>query len=365
VTDALLLSEHDLDEWRRRFEAGDAPAAMPYGVDVLSALGWQLRGVPHSRGRLGSKLRDIVEHRTGYAVERTVRGAPAARRADVVLALLERQGMAAARWKRAGLPPYAATPLVIWSCWLADDARRADADERRRLRRRVEAADLITHLSRHETEVLVDLGIPEERLFAVTYGVSHRFYVPPATGEPRDIAILAVGQDRGRDYASLVEAVRRTDLVVDVVCKPDNVAGLDVPDNVRVHAPVRLPEYRALLRRARVVAVPTVDLAYPTGSSVALEGASTGCCVVVTGTRSMRDLFIDGETGRLVDVGDVQGWRRVLTELRDDPVQRERLGAAARESVEGRFNADHMWTELAGVLAERGLVPPSGDPARH
>ena len=28
----------------------------------------------------------------------------------------------------------------------------------------------------------------------------------------------------------------------------------------------------------------------------------------------------------------------------------------ARTSVEERFNADHMWTELAGVVVDRGLV---------
>jgi glycosyltransferase involved in cell wall biosynthesis len=356
VTSALLLSEHDLDGWASRHAAGEVPSRMPYGVDVLATLGWRLRGASRSTGRLGTKLREVVEHRAGHAVERTVRGAPAARRADVVLALLEREGMAAARWKRAGLPPYAGKPLVIWSCWLADDVRRADRDERRRLRRRVGSADLVTHLSRHETDILLDLGIPEERLFAVTYGVSHRYYAPPADTEARDIGILAVGQDRGRDYATLVEAVRGTDLTVEIVCKPDNLAGLDIPDNVHVRAPVGLPEYRSLLRRAQVVAVPTVDLAYPTGSSVALESASTGCCVVVTGTRSMRDLFTDGVSGRLVDTGDVEGWRRVLEELRDDPAQRSRLGAGARRSVEERFNADHMWTELAGVVVDRGLV---------
>jgi glycosyltransferase involved in cell wall biosynthesis len=125
---------------------------------------------------------------------------------------------------------------------------------------------------------------------------------------------------------------------------------------VRVQGPVSLPEYRALLRRAQVVAVPTVDLAYPTGSSVALESASTGCCVVVSGTRSMRDLFTDGATGRLVDVGDVEGWRRVLTELAADEPQRVNLGGGARRSVEQRFNADHMWTEVAEEMAARGLV---------
>ena len=351
---ALVLSEHDLDSWERRFRAGEVPAPMPYGVNALADVGWTLTGAPRTPDPPWRKLRDVVEHRAGFPVEQTLRGAGRARRSDVVLALLERQGAAAATARRSRIPPYGSTPLVVWSCWLADDLRAASPDERQRLKRRFDGADLITHLSRHETEIFTDLGIGEDRLFPVTYGVSHDYYVPGHLR--RDIALLAVGQDRGRDYRTLFDAVRGSDLVLDLVCRPENLADLDVPDNVRVHGVVPLRDYRVLLQRAQVVVVPTRDLAYPTGSSVALEAASSGTCVAVTGTRAMRDYFTDGVDSRLVAEDDADGWRAVLAELRDDDAQRERLGAAARASVERTFNAHHMWTELAGVVRERGLV---------
>lgn len=354
MTRALVLSEHDLAGWRERHRRGEVPAPMPYGVDALEEVGWSLHGARRAVDPRWSRLRDVVEHRAGYPVEQTLRGAREAQHSDVVLALLERQGAAASQARRLRVPPYASTPLVVWSCWLADDLRSASPDDRVRLKRRFDGADLITHLSRHETSIFTDLGISEDRLFPVTYGVSHDYYVP---GDgPRDLALLAVGQDRGRDYRTLFDAVRGTDLLLDVVCKPDNLAGLDVPDNVRVHGVVPLPTYRRMLQRAQVVVVPTRELAYPTGSSVALESASSGACVAVTGTRAMRDYFTDGVDSRLVDEGDVEGWRSLLAELRDDAPQRERLGAAARASVEARFNARHMWTELAGVVRERGLT---------
>ena len=292
VTRALLLSEHDLAGWQRRFAAGEVPSALPYGVDVLATIGYQLRGAPQSTGAFGTKLRDVVEHRTGLAVERTLRGAGAARSTDVVLALLERQGMLAGLWKRAGLPPYAATPLVIWSCWLADDIRRADADGRARLLRRIEAADLITHLSRHETEIFVDLGIPTERLFPVTYGVSHRYYVPPETRTSRATS---------RSWPSARTAAATTPRWSTPCAAPtwsSTWSASRTTSPASTSPPTSGCTRRSTCRstgpccsRAQVVAVPTLDLAYPTGSSVALESASTGCCVVVTGTRSMRDLL--------------------------------------------------------------------------
>ncbi|RYC05823.1 glycosyltransferase family 4 protein [Nocardioides zhouii] len=354
MTRALVLSEHDLDAWGERFARHEVPSALPYGADALTDLGWSLSGARRAVDPRWRRWRDVVEHRAGFPLERAIRGARDARRADVVLALLEQQGAAASVMRRAKLPPYGSTPLVVWSVWLADELRSAGPEQRRRLVNRYAGADLITHMSVHETEVFEEAGIVRDRTLAVRFGVNDDFYTP-GTGE-RDIDLLAVGQDRGRDYATLFDAVRGTDLVLHLVCKPDNVAGLDVPDNVEMRGVVPLTEYRSLLRRARVVAVPTHDLAYPTGQSVALEAAASGSCVAVTGTRAMRDYFEDGVTGRLVEVGDVDGWRNLLVELREDEAQRARLGTAARNSAETRFSARLMWADIAAACQERGLT---------
>ena len=351
---AVVLSGHDLAQWQDRFARGDAPAALPYEVDALRSVGWDLdvRGI--FGGRATTKARLVAEHRVGHSLQVPLAAIPSAFRADLVLALLEGEGIVPGLFKRRGLPPYASRPLVVWSCWLADDIVRSDPERRAHINRRIERVDQITHLSHHETEIFVDLGIPAERLFPVTYGVSHRYYTP--SDRPRDIHLLAIGQDRGRDYATLFEAVRGTSLTLDLVCKPDNLTGLDVPDNVTVHAPVAHREYRELLRRAQILAVPTREMAYPTGSSVALEAAASGCCVVVTATRAMADYFTDDVTGCLVPIGDVVTWRTTLAALTDDPDRRARLGAAARRSVESTFNAEHMWLELAQVIEARGLI---------
>lgn len=355
MTRALILSEHDLDAWGARYAAGEVPAALPYGVDALADQGWTLSGARRAADPRWKRWRDVVEHRAGFPIERALRGLREARRSDVVIALLEQQGTAASLLRRAKVPPYSSTPLVIWSVWLAEEIRNSDADHRRRLARQFAGADLITHMSRHETEIFELIGIGPDRTHAVTFGVNADYYTPGP--EVRDLDVLAVGQDRGRDYATLFDAVRDTDIELHLVCKPENVAGLDVPPNVRLLGTVPLADYRRLLRRARVVAVPTHDLAYPTGQSVALEASATGACVAVTGTAAMREYVEDRVTGRLVDVGDPAGWREVLTELREDASQRASLGAAARTRVETRFDARLMWADVAGVIRDRGLVP--------
>jgi glycosyltransferase involved in cell wall biosynthesis len=350
---ALVLSQHGLEEWHARYRRGEASSPLPYGVEQLEHHGWSLHAAPRSATGILRKVRDVVEHRTGLPVERQLRGIPAARSADLVLALLEQQGWLPSLMRQAHLPPYSGTPLVLWTCWLADDARRAGPDERARLARLVAGADLVTHLSAVQGPLLAGLGVPRERLLLLPFGVSEDFYVHD--GRARDLDLLAVGQDRGRDYRTLVEAVRGTDLTLDLVCRAENVAGIDLPANVRFHGTVPLAGYRDLLRRARVVAVPTHELAYPTGQSVVLEAGATGCAVAVTDTPAIRDYVTDGDNGRLVPHGDVVAWRSLLLELRDDEDQRRRLGRTARDTVEQRFTTRRMWSVLADELVRRGL----------
>ncbi len=178
MTRALVLSEHDLDAWGERFTRGEVPSPLPYGADTLTDVGWSLSWARRAVDPPWRRWRDVVEHRAGYPVERAIRGARDARRADVVLALLEQQGAAASVMRRAKLPPYGSTPLVVWSVWLADELRSADAQQKRRLVRRYAGADLITHMSVHETEVFEEAGIPRDRTLPVRFGVNDDFYTP-------------------------------------------------------------------------------------------------------------------------------------------------------------------------------------------
>lgn len=355
MVQAVVLSGHDLHAWQSRFNSGAAPALLPYEVDALSDVGFEIRAHGRSGGRAVSKVRDVVEHRLGYPVQTALGATRDVRRADVVVALLEQEAALPAILKSRGLPPYANRPLMVWSCWLADEISRADPDLRARLYRRFRHADLIAHLSRRETEILVDAGFSEQQLVPMTYGVSDDYYHPGPDDE-RDLDLVAIGQDRGRDYATLFEAIDGTDLTLDLVCRPENLTGINIPDNVRVHGLVPHAEYRSMLRRTKVMAVPTRVLAYPTGSSVALEASASGCCVVATDTPAMADYIADGEAGVLVPPGDVSGWREVLLSLQGDVGRRRSLAEGARRAVETRYNARHMWHELAGVMRDRGLV---------
>lgn len=351
----VVLTEHDVSAWTHRYHRGEAPAALPYGVDALEAVGWHLAWGHSKIPKSWEKPRRLVEHRLGYPIVQTISSSAHVARSDCVIALLEQQGLAAARWKRLGAFPYSRRPLIIFSCWLADDLTALSSTGRRELVARYASADLITHLSPQETDVLVDSGLSREQLYPVTYGVSAGYYVPdPAI--VKDIDVLSVGQDRGRDYATLFAAVRGSDITVDLVCKAENIEHLERPDNVRMHGTVTLSQYRRLLQRAKVVVVPTTARRYPTGSSVALEAAASGACVVTTGTPTMSEIFTDGVNAILPPLGDAGALHDALRTALMDDAFRGRLGAAARTLVEDERNSDRMWSDLSRELGNRGIL---------
>jgi len=84
----------------------------------------------------------------------------------------------------------------------------------------------------------------------------------------------------------------------------------------------------------------------------ALESAAAGCCVVAAAHGGLPEILRDGETGRLVAPGDAGALARALVELRDDPAERERLGAAAAADVAERFSVARLLERTQAVYDE-------------
>lgn len=103
-------------------------------------------------------------------------------------------------------------------------------------------------------------------------------------------------------------------------------------DLSRVHFVGTLPygDYRSLLQVSRVHAY----LTYPFVLSWSLlEAMSAGCNIVGSATPPVQEVIADGETGRLVDFFDVEGWAAVLTQELADPKAAAPRRQAARAHV--------------------------------
>ena len=75
---------------------------------------------------------------------------------------------------------------------------------------------------------------------------------------------------------------------------------------------------------------------------VLLEAMLAGLPVVATRVSAVPEIVVPGETGALVEAGDVDGVARELTTLLGDAELRSRLGAAGRERARTEFSVARM-----------------------
>jgi glycosyltransferase involved in cell wall biosynthesis len=81
--------------------------------------------------------------------------------------------------------------------------------------------------------------------------------------------------------------------------------------------------------------------------------------VVATRVGGIPELIRDGESGYLVERGDAESMSSRVLELVNDSSKRLRMGAAARETVEAKFD---LQTNVAQLIASYGITESAGRP---
>lgn len=119
---------------------------------------------------------------------------------------------------------------------------------------------------------------------------------------------------------------------------------LGIADRVRFHGARDRDGVRDALAAADVAVAPSV----PTRDGrregipvVLMEAGASGLPLVASRLSGIPEIVREGETGRLVEPGDVAGLAAALEALARDPAERRRLGAGARAAVERDFRLAH------------------------
>jgi len=169
--------------------------------------------------------------------------------------------------------------------------------------------------------------------------------------------IVSLGETRSRDYAMLFEAVDGLPLTLKVAAsgswyareRNTRVAAV-IPENVKLTRHMSYMELKQWYTQAQFVVLPVHNLIYSAGATAALEAACMGRAVIATRSPGIADFVIDGETGLLVNHGDVAGMRAAIQDLLAHPVEAQRLGQNARRRVEDELNLDIYVKRIAELL---------------
>jgi hypothetical protein len=359
VPNALLLCIHNLSAWAAKAAKVPLPGGtLPYGLQYLQRdfeLAWQ-------DAQLTGIWRTRLAQKAGYTLKAGVPGLkgslgacyalPQLAGADVAISVFENVGLGFARLEGHLQRARRSIPHVMLTCWLAEDCQNMSTFQLRSVRRSLRSVSRLVVFSSNQAAILHNyLGIEPERVVTVPYGVDTSYYDPQrTTGPVGGRGLVAVGGDSARDYRTLMEAVRLARVPLTLACYPRNIAGLDLPRDVRVLSNLPHQDYRRLVLSADLVVTPTVAPAYPSGQTVMLEAMSMGRATLTTDSTAIRDYITNGVDGVLAPPREPEAMAELIVDLLADTDRLEALGSAASETVRQRFNLDLLWRRVADIM---------------
>ena len=158
-----------------------------------------------------------------------------------------------------------------------------------------------------------------------------------------DEGYLFAGGNVGRDYRTIIEAVRTLDIPVRIATTDDTVAALAVGlSHVQVEGVSPAQFRRKMAECSIVVEAHPVDYVRTAGHQTMLNAMHMGKAVIVADRRSAEGYISDGVNGLVVDAGDVEALRAKILQLWEDRAWASQIGEA------GRCRVNHPLFETLG-----------------
>lgn len=132
----------------------------------------------------------------------------------------------------------------------------------------------------------------------------------------------------------------------------------ELASELDVRERVELPGWLGPENKSAALAASTIFLlpSYHEGMPMALlEAMSWGLPVITTPVGGIPQIVTDQINGLLVAPGDVPALAAAITRLLHDPALRDRLGNAARTTIETRFSLREALAKLSGIYQRFGL----------
>ncbi|MRG60097.1 glycosyltransferase [Agromyces sp. CFH 90414] len=292
----LLAYEQDASRWIERFERGEVLDRTPYGYDLAASrfeLAWSQS---HAEGARARRIRRSLAARLGFDVVHAWRNRRMLAAADVIWTHTEREHLAVAamhrmRSRRRRAKVIAQT-IWLWDAW----------PELSRSRRRFTAWLLRTNdieAVHSRVNLAVARTVSGRPVVLVPFGSANPFEPTAADGD----LVLAVGNDRHRDWATLADAARRLPhLSFRVATSAAAAARVAWPENVEVRPAAGRAELELLYSRASVVVLPLRPNAHASGATSLIEAIAAGRRIITTRAGGIEEY--GGRDARYVEPGD-------------------------------------------------------------
>ena len=235
----------------------------------------------------------------------------------------------------------------------------------RKISRALEGLDHLVFSGEVDREVAIKMfNISREKTSYYPFGVDADFW-HPSQETPQHHGILSVGSDPSRDFDTLINTNIEDDIRIITrlnIASPTHKPNIEIVRGSLNNSPITDVSLRGLYQNAKIIVVPLKDVWQPTGCSVTLQAMACGKPVIVSRIKGLWDTGVlkSGENCILVPPGDSQALSEALRQLENDSDLRQRLGEAARRTVEHHFTISRMENALEQIIrSQANRLPPN------
>jgi glycosyltransferase involved in cell wall biosynthesis len=233
--------------------------------------------------------------------------------------------------------PRGRKPHVMVDCnWYLSGRQLRDRFKGWRLRLAARSVKAFAVWASHEVEDYhAAFGLLPEKLVYVPFHGTLTDY----EYEIRDDGYLFAGGNYDRDYPTLIDAVRPLTVPTWIATtRPEQLHGTTLPPQVRVEG-TSVAGFRQAMAAARLIVVPMQKgLLHSGGQQTCLNAMLLAKPTIAVGRKWAVDFITDGENGLIVDYEDVDGLRRAVRWVLDNP------DAARRMAERGKRHAAQFTT---------------------
>lgn len=343
-------------QWQARWERGEIIGLndrLPYGYFWAEEDGCVIEYSEDRReNRLQRWLRLGLRLVLGFDFVHAWRNRRGIRAAEVVWTHTESQHLAVLLLLRiaAGSHP---PKVIAQSVWLFDSWPRLWPLRRWFYRRLMAGAAVLTVLSPVNLQCARQL-FPAQRSLMIPFGVRADDLVAHAEHRAahRPLRVLSLGNDRHRDWATLIAAVRDSADVELRIVAPRLPPDLQCGGNVALVHPASNDELAALYAWTDLVALALGANLHASGITVVEEATVFGAPVICTDTGGLTAYFSEGEV-RYVPPGNPAALRAAIIALGDDDGERTAMiERARRRMIEGGLTSRDFGRRHAALSRE-------------
>jgi glycosyltransferase involved in cell wall biosynthesis len=199
--------------------------------------------------------------------------------------------------------------------------------------------------------LVADYGVDPRRIEVIPPGIDLTQWTPGSREEDGPVRILFVGGELERKGGPLLleafRTIRAPGVELHFITRQSLPAepGLFVHNNMQPNS----EPLRDLYRRCDLFCLPTRADCLPIAL---LEAAATGMPMISTNVGAIPEVVRHGETGILIEPHDLGGLVECLGSLVHDAGLRRRMGRAARQDAETRFDSRRNGRRVVELLLE-------------